>query len=91
MSQIEDETVLGLRIIELTDGDSQWTKWKLLKIVNTESKKSFADTEMQHTDEVFEGNQRVNEFMSCLLKVFKQEEEILINDEDMFLVIKETR
>ena len=29
--------------------------------------------------------------MKYWLKVFKQEEEIVVNEEDMFLVIKETR
>ena len=35
VSQIEDETVLGLRRIELTDRNGQIIEGKLLKIVKT--------------------------------------------------------
>ena len=76
VSQIGDETVLGLRNTELTDRNGQRIKGQLLKIVKTE---------------VLEGNQVINECLKYWLKVFKQEEEIVVNEEDMFLVINETR
>ena len=76
MSQIGDETILGLRNTELTDRNGQRIEGKLLKIVKTE---------------VLEGNQVINKCLKYWLKVFKQEEEIVVNEEDMFLVIKETR
>ena len=40
---------------------------------------------------MLEGNQVINECLKYWLKVFKQEEEIVVNEEDMFLVIKDTR
>ena len=56
MSQIGDETILGLRKTELTDRNGQRIEWKLLKIVQTE---------------VLEGNQVINECLKYWLKVFK--------------------
>ena len=91
VSQIEDETVLGLRKTGLTDRNGQIIEGKLLNIVKTETEKSFADTEIQHTEEVLEENQVINGWIKCLVKAFEQEEEIVVNEEDMFLVIKETR
>ena len=40
---------------------------------------------------MLEGNQVINECLKYWLKVFKQEEENVVNEKDMFLVIKETR
>ena len=39
---------------------------------------------------MLEGNQVINKCLKYWLKVFKQEEEIVVNEEDMFIVIKET-
>ena len=75
VSQIEDETVLGLRKTELTDRNGQRIEGKLLKIVKTQ---------------VLEGNQVINECLKYWLKVFKKEEETVVNEDDMFLLIKET-
>ena len=75
VSQMEEKTVLGLRKNELNDRNGQRTEGKLLKIVKTE---------------VLEENQVINECLKYWLKVSKQEEEIVVNEEDMFLVIKDT-
>ena len=67
MSQIGDETVLGLRKTELTDRSGQIIEGILLNIFKIE---------------VLEGNQVINESLKYWLKVFKQEEEIVVNEED---------
>ena len=71
VSQIGDETVLGLRKTELNDINGQRSEWQLLNIFKKEVEKSYADIEMWHIDEVLEGNHIVNEWMSCLLKAFE--------------------
>jgi len=43
----------------------------------------------RHNDE--EGNQEVNEWLSCLLKAFEQKRKVIINDVEMSHVIRETR
>ena len=67
MSQMEEEIVLGLRRTELTDRNNQRIEEQLLKSVKTEVEKSFADTEMQHTDEILEGNQVENKCLEYWL------------------------
>ena len=71
MSQIGDEIVLGLRKTELTDRSGQRIEGKLLKIVKIE---------------VLEGNQVINKCLKYWLKVFKKEEEIVVNEEDMLFL-----
>ena len=61
VSQIGDETVLGLRKTELIDRNGQIITGKLLKIVNTE---------------VLEGNHLINECLKYWLEVLEHEEEI---------------
>ena len=75
VSQIGDETVLGLSKTELTDRNGQRIEGKLLKIVKTEIHKSFANTKMKHTDEILEGNQVENKCLKYWLEVLEQEEE----------------
>ena len=75
MSQIGDETILGLRKTEVTNRSGQGIEGKLLKIVKTELEESFADTEMQHTEEALEGNQVENKCLEYWLEVLEQEEE----------------
>jgi hypothetical protein len=71
---------------ELTVRNSQRIEQQLLKIVKIETEKSYVDTEMQHTDEVLEGNQIVNEWLSCLLKAFEQEGKVVINDMECLML-----
>ena len=47
--------------IELTFRNSHKIERQLLNIVKTEIDESFADMEMQHTEEVLERNQVINE------------------------------
>ena len=46
---------------------------------------------MHHTEEVFEGNQIVNEWLKCLLKAFEQEEEVVVNKGEVSHVVRDTR
>lgn len=56
-----------------------------------EEEESYAETEMQHSDDVFEMSPVISEWLKCLLKAFKQEKEIAVNDVEMSQVVKETR
>ena len=60
MSYGEDEVALGLSKTELTDKSGQEIERQLVKIVKTEPEESFADTKMQHSEEVLERNQVEN-------------------------------
>ena len=62
---MEDETVLGLSKTELTDRSGQGIEGQLLKIVKTETEKSFVDTEIQHVEGVLEENQVINGWLKC--------------------------
>ena len=81
VSQIGDEIVLGLRNTKVTNRNDQRVEGQLLKIVKIETEKIFADTEIQHTEEVLEENQVINGWLKCLLKEFEQVSQ----------VVKETR
>ena len=56
---------------ELTVRNNQRIERQLLTIFKIEVEKSHADLEIQHTDEVLEENQIVNEWLSFLLKAFE--------------------
>ena len=46
---------------------------------------------MQHTEEVLEGIQVINECLKYWLKVFKQEGEVVVDEGEISHVVKETR
>ena len=60
VSQGEEEVALGLSKTELTDKSGQEIERQLVKIVKTDPEESFADTKMQHSEEVLERNQVEN-------------------------------
>ena len=51
---------MGLSKTELTNRSGQEIERQLVKIVKTEPEESFADTKMQHSEEVLERNQVEN-------------------------------
>ena len=75
----------------LTVINNQRIERQLLKIFKTEVEKSHDDLEIQHTDEVLEENQIVNEWLSFLLKAFEQEGNVVINAMEVSHAIKVTR
>lgn len=73
--------------VELTVRISQGGKGQSLKVFKKEE--GYAETELQHIDDMFEKKKVQKEWLTCLLETLKQEKGIVDNKVEMSKVMEE--